>query len=203
GSHAGGRYSWNHRNPPVAQPPPSTTVAPTTAPPTTTTATTTRTTAPTTTTSPASPPPTGNPAPVCGTAALNAGPTTPPTGAVTVAAGDNSAVDFGSAGTTYWLAAGVHTLGSDQSSQISPGDGATFVGAPGAVLDGQRINRYAFTQHAKNVTIHYLTIRNFVSPNDEGVVNHDSGNGWLIEHNTMTGNEGAAIMAGAGQQVIG
>src|SRR5262249_30382782 len=98
--------------PPVAHPPPPPTVAPTTAPPTTTTATTTRTTAPTTTTSPASPPPTGNPAPVCGTAALNAGPTTPPTGAVTVAAGVNSAVDVGSAGNDKWLAAGLHVLGA-------------------------------------------------------------------------------------------
>jgi parallel beta-helix repeat protein len=139
---------------------------------------------------------------VCDTAELNAGPTTPPTGAVAIAAGDNSAVDFGRAGTTYWFASGTHTLGSDQFSQITPGDGATFVGAPGAVLDGRRINRYAFTQRAKNVTIRYLTIRGFVAPNDEGVVNHDSGNGWLIEHNTMTGNEGAALMAGAGQRVL-
>jgi parallel beta-helix repeat protein len=178
-------------DPPGAQPPASTSVAPTTVPKSVPSATTS-----------ASPAPVRNQARVCGGTELNAGPATPPAGAVVVAAGDNSAVDFTRAGTTYWFAPGTHTLGSDQFSQISPGDGATFVGAPGAVLDGRRINRYAFTQRAKNVTIRYLTIRGFVPPNDEGVVNHDSGNGWLIEHNTMTGNEGAALMAGAGQRVL-
>jgi len=197
------RFTWANGTPAGEEPPP--TVPTTTTTTTTTTATSTTTTTSSTTTITTTPPPParGNPAPVCGTAALNGGPTTPPAGAVTVPAGDNSGVDFGRANTTYWFAPGVHTLGSDQFSQIIPSDGATFVGAPGAVLDGRRINRYAFTQHARNVTIRYLTIRNFVPPNDEGVVNHDSGNGWLIERNTITLNEGAAIMAGAGQRVIG
>ena len=195
------RFYWTAGDPPVGEPTPSTTTAaPTTAPTTTTTAPPTTTTTTTSTTTPPSP---GSPAPVCGSAALNGGPTTPPAGAVVVPAGNNSAVDFGRASTTYWFVPGVHTLGSGEYEQIIPADGSTFVGAPGAVIDGQRDNRYAFTQHARNVTIRYLTIRNFVSPNDEGVVNHDSGNGWLIEHNTITANEGAGIMAGAGQRVIG
>jgi parallel beta-helix repeat protein len=122
---------------------------------------------------------------------------------VVVPAGDNSRVDLEIASTTYWFAPGVHTLGTGEYSQITPGDNSTYVGAPGAVLDGQRLNRYAFTQRARNVTIRYLTIRNFVAPNNEGVVNHDSGNGWLIEHNTVTANEGAAMMSGAGQKMIG
>ena len=65
------------------------------------------------------------------------------------------------------------------------------------MIDGQNINDYAFTQHATNVTIEHLTIRNFVSPHDQGVVNHDSGNGWTIENNTIVDNNGAALMAGA------
>jgi parallel beta-helix repeat protein len=193
------RFSWTAAQPAAGVPQPSTT---TTTAPTATTTSATTTAAPTTTTTTSQAPAAGSPAAVCGTAALT-GPSSPPAGAVVVQAGDNSGVDFEQPNTTYWFAPGVHTLGSGQFSQIIPADGSTFVGAPGAVVDGQRVNRYAFTQHARNVTIRYLTIRNFVSPNDEGVVNHDSGNNWLIEHNTMINNEGAAMMAGAGQRVIG
>ncbi len=35
------------------------------------------------------------------------------------------------------------------------------------------------------------------------MVNHDSGNGWIIEDNTIADNRGAALMAGAHQQIRG
>ncbi len=183
------------------EPAPTTTTTTGAASPTTTTETTTQqqnTTAPTTsdTTLPA------GATKVCGTDTLD-GPDTPPAGAVVVPAGDNSGVDFGRADTTYWFEPGVHTLGQDEYAQIAPGDNATFIGAPGAVLDGTNTNRYAFTQHASGVTIRYLTIRNFVAPTNEGVVNHDSGNGWTIARNTLINNQGAAMMAGSGQRMIG
>jgi parallel beta-helix repeat protein len=146
-------------------------------------------------------PPVSAPASVCGN--TQPGPTTAPTGSVSVPAGNNSNMTFTfrQAGTTFWFAPGVHTLGTSEYDQIIPGAGATFLGAPGAVLDGQGKNRYAFTQQAANVTIRYLEIRGFNAPRDEGVVNHDSGNGWVIEHNTIHHNQGAALMAGAKQVV--
>lgn len=104
-------------------------------------------------------------------------------------------------GTTFWLSAGTHTLGPDEFNQVSPKDGDIYLGAPGAVLDGQGRNRYAFTQHAQNVTIRNLTVQGFVAPQDEGVVNHDSGNGWVLENDTVQNNDGAAMMAGARQQI--
>ena len=134
--------------------------------------------------------PTTSPARVCGSAALQGGPASVPPGAVSVAAGDNSGVDFGKADTTYWFAPGVHTLGPDQ---IGPADNSTFIGAPGAILDGQNVKPAAFSQHAVNVRIAYLEIRNFASPNDEGVVNHDGGTGWIIENNYLHQNTGAAV----------
>ena len=94
---------------------------------------------------------------VCGSSSLN-GPTTPPAGAVVVPAGDNSGVNLRQANTTYYFETGTHTLGTDQYAQIMPGNGATFIGAPGAVLDGQRLNQYAFSQQATGVTIRYLTV---------------------------------------------
>lgn len=133
------------------------------------------------------------------------GPASPPAGAVVVPAGNNASMQFTfrEPGKTFWFAAGVHTLGTGQYDQIIPGAGSTFLGAPGAILDGQGRNQYAFTQQAANVTIRYLTIQGFVAPHDQGVVNHDSGDSWTIEHNTMQRNQGGALMAGANQVVRG
>jgi hypothetical protein len=142
----------------------------------------------------APPPP---PSPVCGSPILN-GPSSPPGGAVTVPAGDNSAVNFGIASTTYWFAAGTHTLGTGQFSQIHPGNNSTFLGAPGAVLDGQDLNNFAFTGTSTGVTIEYLTIENFTPPGSQGAVNTDGGPGWTEQFNTMEDNlPGAATMAGS------
>ena len=50
--------------------------------------------------------------PVCASRSALDGPVSAPAGAVTVPAGDNSTVNFGLANTTYWLSAGIHTLGA-------------------------------------------------------------------------------------------
>jgi hypothetical protein len=144
--------------------------------------------------------PTEPPARICGNEHLLSGPESPPDGAVVVPEGDNSGVDFGTDGATYWFAPGIHTLGNDEFGQIIPGNDSTFVGAPGAILDGQRLNRYAFTQHATGVTIEYLTIQHFGKRKeniDEGVVNHDAGDRWTIRFNTVTHNAGAGIFIGS------
>jgi len=62
-------------------------------------------------------------------------------------------------GTTFWLAPGTHTLGTDEFNQVVTKDGNRYIGAPGAILDGRRLNRYAFTSKALNVTISHLTVR--------------------------------------------
>jgi hypothetical protein len=138
---------------------------------------------------------------VCGNAAvLGGGPSSAPAGAVRVRAGDNSGVDFGRAGVTYWFAPGVHTLGRGRYTQIDPGRGSTFVGAPGAVLDGLHENFYAFGGNASRVTISYLTVRHFGKwggNQNEGVVNHDSAHLWTIDHSTVTDNAGAGVMLGS------
>ncbi|NML39715.1 right-handed parallel beta-helix repeat-containing protein [Chitinophaga sp. G-6-1-13] len=140
--------------------------------------------------------PSSPPAEICGNTKLLTGPDAAPAGAITVPAGDNSKFDFDRKGATFWLAPGVHTIGTDPLSQIIPADNTTFIGGPGAILDGRNVNQYAFTQRAVNVTIRYLTIRNFVAPRDEGVVNHDAGDKWTIEYNTISNNKGAGLMAG-------
>ena len=138
---------------------------------------------------------------VCGNdAILGGGPSSPPQGAVRVPAGDNSAIDWTRPHTTYWFAPGTHFLAPGQYTQIQPGAGATFIGARGAVLDGRHDNHYAFTGNAPNVTISYLTVRNFGTRggnSNQGVVNHDSATGWKIDHSTLTRNAGAGTMLGS------
>jgi Right handed beta helix region len=140
---------------------------------------------------------------VCGSQAiLGRGPATRPRGAVTLPTGDNSAIAQEGAiraHTTYWFAPGKHTLGSGQFTQIVPKNGDRFIGAPGAIIDGQHQNLYAFTGTARDVQISYLTIQNFGKPGDnggEGVVNHDMGQGWRISHVTVQHSAGAGVMVG-------
>ena len=139
------------------------------------------------------------PVPVCGT--RTTGPASPPSGAVVVRPGTrlDRLVAAEPARTTFWLAPGVHTLGSGRYSQVLPKDGDAFVGAPGSVLDGRQVNQYAFGGQAADVRIEALTVRSFGRPlsnRDEGVVNHDSAPGWRITGNRINLNAGAAVMLG-------
>lgn len=144
------------------------------------------------------------PARVCGNRSVLNGPATAPKGATVVPAGDNSGVNFALPRTTYWFAPGVHTLGTGQYANIDPADDDTYVGAPGAILDGQHANDSAFDDTSAHVRIEYLTIRDFGTwggDQQQGVVNHDSGPDWTISHSTIEGNAGAGVMLGSGDSL--
>jgi Right handed beta helix region len=145
--------------------------------------------------------PSAPPARICGNAAiLGGGPAAAPAGAISVPAGSNAGVDFSQPRTTYWFAPGMHTLGAGQYTQIEPGHGSTFIGAPGAILDGRQANLYAFGGYGTDVTISYLTVQNFGGEGDnqdQGVVNVNSASGWTIDHSTIRDNAGAAVMLGS------
>ncbi|MDQ1429178.1 MAG: hypothetical protein QOK39_2654 [Acidimicrobiaceae bacterium] len=147
--------------------------------------------------------PAAPPAKLCGRPAL-LGPVAPPLGAIVVLPGDNSSVNFSRAGATYWFAPGVHTFGPSEFGQIITANNTTYVGGPGAILDGLHTNRLAFTRASTNVAVRYLTIRNFGVPggsSGESVVNHDAGSNWTIEYNTIAGNAGAGAGFGNGTVV--
>ncbi|HEY1818954.1 MAG TPA: right-handed parallel beta-helix repeat-containing protein [Trebonia sp.] len=123
-----------------------------------------------------------------------------PEGATQVPAGDNAGFGFSQPNTTYWFAPGVHTLGTGEFSNINPASHDTYVGAPGAILDGQHANDSAFDDTAEHVTIEYLTITNFGTlggDQQEGAVNHDSGSYWTVSHSTIADNAGAGVMLGS------
>ena len=135
---------------------------------------------------------------VCGSPLLQ-GPSSAPAGAVVVPAGDNSALTpnyanpgFSVPNTTFWFEPGVHTLGASIYSQIQPGQGDVYIGAPGAVISGQNTNQSAFVGTAANVTIEYLTVQDFASVEGQMVVNHDGGSNWNIAYNTIQNNTGGA-----------
>ncbi|MFI6938014.1 right-handed parallel beta-helix repeat-containing protein [Streptomyces sp. NPDC050418] len=134
-----------------------------------------------------------------------AGPEKAPKGAVTVdpgKTGDLTAkTESSPPGTTFWLRPGKHRLTPDRYAQVIPKKGNRYLGAPGAVLDGAKTNQYAFGGDAADVTLAHLTVQGFAAPHNEGVVNHDSADGWVIEHSVIQRNSGAGLMAGARQQV--
>jgi nitrous oxidase accessory protein NosD len=144
---------------------------------------------------------------MCDSPALK-GPAEPPAHAVEVSTDQNLAevVRAGSGPTTYWLSPGTHHLGNETYEQVMPHRRDTFIGAPGAILDGQQKNRYAFGGDAPDVTIKFLTVQNFGSRadnNNEGVVNHDSAEGWKVESSTVQNNGGAGVMLSSGSRLIG
>ena len=137
---------------------------------------------------------------VCGNASILNGPSAAPSGAVTIAAGTNVNAVEGSAlkpNTVYWFAAGTHTIGTGMYDAVQPQSGDTFTGAPGAVINGQDKNNYAFESTATNVTIEYLTVENFTAPQSQGVVNQNSAANWSIVNDTIENNPyGAGAMLG-------
>jgi hypothetical protein len=150
--------------------------------------------------------PASPPAQICSNAnnVLGGGPATAPAGSISVPAGNNGGVNFNQANKTFWFAPGVHTLGTDKFAQIEPGSGSTYIGAPGAILDGQKVNLYAFTQHATNVRVAYLEIRNFGKAgdnNNEAVVNHDAGDNWTMEYLNIHNVAGAGVFLGSNNVV--
>ncbi|MEV0320206.1 right-handed parallel beta-helix repeat-containing protein [Streptomyces sp. NPDC050658] len=134
-----------------------------------------------------------------------AGPAKAPKGAVTVdpkVVGDLAEKTKSSPpGTTFWLRPGKHRLEPDRYAQVVAKKGNRYLGAPGAVFDGGKKNNYAFSGSAPDVTIRHLTVQRFAAPPDEGVVNHDMADGWVIEHSKIQYNSGAGLMAGVRQQV--
>jgi len=147
--------------------------------------------------------PTAPPARVCGNSAvLGQGPVSAPANAVKVPAGDNSSVNWSRSNTTYWFAPGVHTLGAGMYTQIIPGSGSTYVGAPGAIIDGMGQNNIAFGGDIAPVTIEYLTIQNFDPPGNQGAVNASGANNWTVKYNTIRDIvPGTALYAGTNNVV--
>ncbi len=141
--------------------------------------------------------PSSPPVTVCGNSSLLTGPSSAPPGAVSVAAGNNSAVFAATlpANTTYWFAPGTHTLGTGEYAQIDAANNDVLIGGPGAIIDGQDKNDFAIAGSGTDVTIEYLTIENFTAPQSQGALNQNLSSGWVVENSTVEDNpDGAGVM---------
>jgi hypothetical protein len=102
-----------------------------------------------------------------------------------------NAVNANSTGTTFCLQAGTYARQS-----VVPKTGNKFIGALGAVLDGQNATARAFDGTASNVVIQNLVIQNYTAPAQDAPVHGNSGNGWTVKNNEIRNNAGAGLMIG-------
>ena len=139
---------------------------------------------------------------------------TPHAGAVKIPKGNDSRTTIANnystkPNTVYWFAPGVHTLGNSTYAQIQAAPGDTFVGAPGAILDGQGKNAYAFEMNSNysksadtGVTIEYLTVEHFSAGEGSSVVGQGGYRDWLIQYNLIKDNpDGAGVALGTDSTV--
>lgn len=118
-----------------------------------------------------------------------------------------AAVNASPTGTTFTIAAGTH-----RRQSVIPKTGMTFVGEPGAVLDGELITAYAFNgrSQAARVTIRGLKITRYAPPKQDGAILGQDGKwktqDWVVEdceisYNQLAGGGGAGIKLGHGMTV--
>ena len=166
------------RPPTTTVPATSTTLTPTTRAPTTT--------APTTTAAPAA-----ASAPRCDTS-----------GGVAIGTGDDAqqVVDAHGAGTRYVVKAGTHL----RNFSVRPRSGDSFCGEPGAVLDGGRSLRSAFSGGATNVTLDSITIQQYATGRQGGAIHPDkSASGWMVRNVSAVRNYWAGLMAADNMKILG
>jgi parallel beta-helix repeat protein len=131
--------------------------------------------------------------------------TEPPAGAVVLRPGASlqAAVDQHGEGTTFYLEAGTY-----RRQSVTPKTGDVFLGAPGAVLDGENAVTYAFSGGADRVRIQGLVIEHYTPPAQMGAVKaggnsaSDGTYGWVVADCEVRYNATAGIRLGDHMQVL-
>ena len=170
--------------------------SPTTRPPTTTVPATSTTLTPTTR-APTTTAPTTTAAP-----AAAAVPRCDTSGGVAIGTGDDAqqVVDAHGAGTRYVVKAGTHL----RNFSVRPRSGDSFCGEPGAVLDGGRSLRSAFSGGATNVTLDSITIQQYATGRQGGAIHPDkSASGWMVRNVSAVRNYWAGLMAADNMKILG
>jgi parallel beta-helix repeat protein len=118
-----------------------------------------------------------------------------------------AAVNANPAGTTFTI-----TPGTYYSQSVIPKTGDSFLGQPGAVLDGQGTAKYAFWEgpapYPNNVTISGLKVTNYTPATQTGTIDAGgyspslSSTGWIIQNNEVSYNDQYGIRAGNSTQVL-
>jgi Right handed beta helix region len=123
-------------------------------------------------------------------------------GGVAIGTGDDAqrVVDAHAAGTTYLVESGVHR----RNFSVRPKAGDTFCGEPGAVLDGGRSLRTAFSGPATDVTLDSITVRDYDNGKLGGAIQPDArASGWLVRNVSSVHNAGAGLLVADGMRILG
>jgi hypothetical protein len=121
---------------------------------------------------------------------------------VPIGVGDDAqrVVDAHGAATTYLVKAGTHS----RNFSVQPKAGDVFCGEPGAVLDGGRSLRNAFSGRATNVTLDSITVQNYANGRQGGAIHPDrSASGWVLRNVSAVHNYWAGLMAADGMKILG
>ncbi len=122
--------------------------------------------------------------------------------AVPIGAGDvaQRVVDAHPAGTTYLIKAGTHL----RNFSVQPRSGDTFCGEPGAVLDGGRSLKSAFSGGASGVTLDSVTVRDYASDRQGAAIQPEShANGWVVRNVSALHNGWAGLLVADGMRILG
>ena len=123
-------------------------------------------------------------------------------GAVSIWPGDDGQrlVNAHRAGTTYIIKAGTHL----RNFSVQPKSGDTFCGEPGAVLDGGRSLRSAFSGPATDVTLDSVTVQSYATGRQGGAIQPDRhATGWVVRNVSALRNEWAGLVASDGMRILG
>jgi parallel beta-helix repeat protein len=106
--------------------------------------------------------------------------------------GDNiqSKLTAAGPGATLTLQPGVY-----RTQSVSPLQGQTIQGQPGAILDGEGQTTYAFNGGGSSVTIRGLLIKRYNPPIQYAAV--QTGSSWLVESNEITESSHSGLRMGA------
>jgi parallel beta-helix repeat protein len=123
-------------------------------------------------------------------------------GAVLIGLGDvaQQVVDAHPAGTTYVIAGGTHV----RNFSVEPKSGDTFCGAAGAVLDGGRSLRSAFSGGATGVTLDSITVQDYAPDRQGAAIQPDShASGWVVRNVSAVHNSWAGLLVADGMHILG
>ena len=109
-------------------------------------------------------------------------------------------VDQHPAGTTYLISAGTH-LGN---FSVQPKSGDAFCGEPGAVLDGDRALKSAFSGGASDVTLDSVIVRDYASERQGAAIQPESNaSGWVVRNVSALHNAWAGLLVADGMRILG
>jgi len=122
--------------------------------------------------------------------------------AVPIGVGDvaQRVVDAHPAGTTYVITSGTHL----RNFSVQPRSGDTFCGEAGAVLDGGRSLKSAFSGGASGVTLDSITVQDYAPDRQGAAIQPDShASGWVVRNVSALHNGWAGLLVADGMHVLG